>query len=117
MEREERIGINRGLPTMYEIYSVKSIAYCNMAIDIVELFSFVKFLSCMDNATSYQTACSGVIDNAMSYQTACCGVIDNATSYETACCGVIDNATSYQTACCGVIDNVAILLIRRPAVV
>jgi hypothetical protein len=27
------------------------------------VFSFVKFLSCMDNATSYQTACCGVIDN------------------------------------------------------
>ena len=27
------------------------------------VFSFVKFLSCMDNATSYQTAYCGVIDN------------------------------------------------------
>jgi hypothetical protein len=27
------------------------------------VFSFVKFLSCMDNDTSYQTACCGVIDN------------------------------------------------------
>ena len=27
------------------------------------VFSFVKFLSCMDNVTSYQTACCGVIDN------------------------------------------------------
>ena len=27
------------------------------------VFSVVKFLSCMDNATSYQTACCGVIYN------------------------------------------------------
>ena len=27
------------------------------------MLTFVKFLSCMDNATSYQTACCGVIDN------------------------------------------------------
>ena len=27
------------------------------------VFSFVKSLSCMDNATSYQTACCGVINN------------------------------------------------------
>jgi hypothetical protein len=27
------------------------------------VFSFVKFLSCMDNATSYQTACCGVMDH------------------------------------------------------
>ena len=27
------------------------------------VFSFVKFLSCIDNATSYQTACCGAIDN------------------------------------------------------
>ena len=28
-----------------------------------QCFFFVKFLSCIDNATSYQTACCGVIDN------------------------------------------------------
>jgi hypothetical protein len=27
------------------------------------VFSVVKFLSCMDNATSYQMTCCGVIDN------------------------------------------------------
>jgi hypothetical protein len=30
---------------------------------MLSVFSFVKFLSFMDNATSYQTACCGVIDN------------------------------------------------------
>jgi hypothetical protein len=31
------------------------------------VFSFVKFLSCMDNATSYQTAGCGVIDNVSNH--------------------------------------------------
>jgi hypothetical protein len=48
------------------IYPDMCIAYSFDPVRVilhVLVFSFVKFLSCMDNATSYQTACCGVIDN------------------------------------------------------